>query len=445
MSEVRVLCAESKKIAVVGGGVSGLTAAWALSKIHEVTLFESADYLGGHANTVTAGDGDCPPVDTGFVVFNELNYPFFTSLLNSLGVRTLATSMSFGVSVDNGAFEYSSSSLPKSLLDYSKLRSERFRTLIAGILRLYNPLQIRKWDVDPTVTIGEYLRLRGFKDRFIKDHVLPMTAAIWSASLGDAEAYPVGAFIDFFNNHRLLSLFNRPSWKTIAGGSKEYIKRLVADGNFEFLLNCRITQVRRSSKNVVLQSEDGSELRFEEVIFACHADSVLKLLNDASSKEREILGSFRYSDNEAVLHSDSRLMPLDKQCWSSWNYVSDNSASNSDAPVNVTYWMNKLHGFDVDKQLFVTLNPNRKIKGSAVIYRTRYAHPIVGVDSVESARQSIAIQGQNNTWFCGAYLGAGFHEDGVQSGLWVANKLGFSSQSLPLGQYSRLPHTYERM
>ena len=439
------MCAERKKIAVVGGGVSGLTVAWALSKIHEVTLFESADYLGGHANTVTAGGGDSPPVDTGFVVFNELNYPFFTSLLSSLDVRTLATSMSFGVSLDNGAFEYSSSSLPKSLLDYSKLRSERFRNLIAGILRLYNPLRVRKWAVDPTLTIGEYLRFRGFKDSFIKDHVLPMTAAIWSTSLEDAEAYPVGAFVDFFNNHRLLSLFNRPSWKTIAGGSKEYIKRLVNDGNFTFFLNCRITRVRRSTKKVVLQSEDGSERSFEEVIFACHANSVLKLLSDASNKEREVLGSFKYSDNEAVLHSDSQFMPSDRQYWSSWNYVSDNTASNSDEPVHVTYWMNKLHGFDVDKQFFVTLNPTRKIAGSAVIYRTRYAHPIVGVDSLESARQSIAIQGQNHTWFCGAYLGAGFHEDGVQSGLWVANKLGFASQNLPLVQYTRLPDTYERM
>ncbi len=439
------MCAESKKIAVVGGGVSGLTAAWALSKIHEVTLFESADYLGGHANTVIAGDGDSPPVDTGFVVFNELNYPFFSSLLSSLGVQTLATSMSFGVSVDNGAFEYSSASLPKSLLNYPKLRSKRFRALIAGILRLYNPLQLHRRAVDPTLTIGEYLRRCGFKDSFIKDHVLPMTAAIWSTSLEDAEAYPVGAFFDFFNNHRLLSLFNRPSWKTIAGGSKEYIKRLVNDGNFKCLLNCRITKVRRSDKKVVLQSEDGSERNFEEVIFACHADSVLELLSDVSSKEREILGSFAYSDNEAILHSDSRLMPLDKQYWSSWNYVSDNTASNSDAPVHVTYWMNKLHGLDVDKQFFVTLNPIRKIKDSTVIYRTRYAHPIVGVDSVQSARQSIAIQGQNHTWFCGAYLGAGFHEDGVQSGLWVANKLGFSSRALPSVQYSRLPDTYERM
>ena len=438
------MCVERKRIAVVGGGVSGLTVAWALSKTHEVTLFESADYLGGHANTVTAVDGNSPPIDTGFVVFNELNYPFFTSLLSLLNVPTLATSMSFGVSVDNGAFEYSSSSLPKSLLNYSMLRSKRFRTLISGILRLYNPLQVRKLAVDPTLTIGEYFRLRGFKERFIKDHVLPMTSAIWSSSLKNAEAYPVGAFIDFFDNHRLLSLFNRPSWKTIAGGSKEYIKRLVDDGNFNFLLNCRITQVKRSSSKVVLQSLDGSERIFEEVIFACHADTVLQLLSDASSEEKKILGTFNYSDNEAVLHSDSRLMPSDKQHWSSWNYVSNNGVSNSDAPVHVTYWMNKLHGFEVEKQFFVTLNPTRSIADGAVIYRTRYTHPIVGLDSVESARQSIFIQGQNHTWFCGAYLGAGFHEDGVQSGLWVANKLGFSSQNLPTVQYNRLPNTYGR-
>ena len=431
-----------KRIAVIGAGISGLTAAWSISKTHNVTLFEEKGYLGGHANTVDVPGNSKTGIDTGFVVFNEQNYPSFTALLKLLDVQTQSTSMSFAVSLDNGSFEYSSSTILRSLFNLSNLNSKRFKDLVTGLVKLYGPSGLSESASMSEQPIGEFLRCQGFSESFIQDHVLPMTAAIWSSSIEDAARYPVGPFFAFFKNHRLLSLFQRLSWKTISGGSRNYIQNIENDGDFETKLNCKVVRVERSDRIIRTFFKNGLSQEFDEVVFANHGDTVLKILNEPSREEREILGRFKYSKNIAVLHEDKTFMPTNRKLWSSWNYLRKNTSDVEKSPIFVTYWMNKLHQFEFKRQFFVTLNPVEKVSDRFAFYETEYSHPIINLESVQASSLSRKIQGRNRSWFCGAYLGAGFHEDGVQAGLWVANQLGSKKiDSIPTN-YSRLPDTY---
>ena len=433
------------KIAVIGAGIAGLSAAWGLSRKHEVTLYEQNNYLGGHSNTVDVNVGaDSIPVDTGFIVFNPPNYPYLVNLFKHLDVETVKTSMSFGVSLQSGNFEYAGSDLNGLFAQRSNIFKPRFWRMIKDLRRFYTsaPLYLESLEkLGDRKSIGELLKEHHYSATFIEQHLIPMAAAIWSTSLDDIRAYPADAFIRFFANHGLLELGERPLWHTVKGGSREYVKRLVADTRFKDSIKRAACEVRRESNQVIVKDVSGQCAHFDEIILATHADEALGLLTDPSRMEREVLGKFKYSDNDAVLHEDTRLMPKRRAAWSSWNYLQfDGEPANR--PLCVSYWMNRLQGLKTDHDIMVTLNPAIEPASSKVHGRFNYTHPIFDEATSQSQLLSAEIQGANRTWFCGSYLGHGFHEDAVESGLWVADQ-----HECPVNwhvdeRFPRLPQSY---
>lgn len=414
-----------RRIAVVGSGISGLSAAWLLSRSADVVLYEAEGRPGGHSNTVLAPSGDREiPVDTGFIVYNDRNYPNLVALFDHLSVPTLASSMSFSASIDGGAFEYSGSGLQGLLGQKSNLLRPRFWTMLSDILRFYKeaPALLERPEL-ATVSLGDYLASSRYGASFIEDHLLPMGAAIWSTTASEMRLYPLHAFIRFFVNHGLLSLNDRPRWRTVSGGSREYVKRILADFSGELRFGQPVKTIRRDAFGVELTDAAGHADRFDDVVLATHADQSLKLLADADQAERETLGAFEYTRNLAVLHSDPRLMPKRRQVWSSWNYLSEPSATGNNA-LCVTYWMNHLQSLDPARPLFVTLNPCREIDPESIIQTFDYEHPLFDLKANAAQRRLWRLQGRRRTWFCGAYFGSGFHEDGLQAGLAVAETLG---------------------
>ncbi|PPJ48367.1 FAD-dependent oxidoreductase [Rhizobium sp. KAs_5_22] len=414
-----------RRIAVVGSGISGLSAAWLLSRSAEVVLYEAEDRPGGHSNTVLARSGDRDiPVDTGFIVYNDRNYPNLVALFDHLSVPTLPSSMSFAASIDGGAFEYSGSGLKGLLGQKSNLLRPRFWSMLKDVLRFYKeaPALLSRAEL-ASVSLGDYLASSGYGASFIDDHLLPMGAAIWSTTAGEMRLYPLHAFIRFFSNHGLLSLDDRPKWRTVAGGSREYVKRILADFSGELRLGQPVQRIRRDKFGVELTDASGHADRFDHIVLATHAEQSLKLLSDADAAERETLGAFEYTRNVAVLHSDPRLMPKRRQVWSSWNYIAEGDDAGNKA-LCVTYWMNLLQSLDPARPLFVTLNPCRAIDPEHVIQTFDYEHPLFDLKANAAQRRLWQLQGRRNTWFCGAYFGSGFHEDGLQAGLAVAEALG---------------------
>lgn len=414
-----------RRIAVVGSGISGLSAAWLLGQNADVVLYESERRPGGHSNTVlapsTAGD---VPVDTGFIVYNDRNYPNLVALFDHLKVPTLASDMSFSASLDGGAFEYSGSGLKGLIGQKTNLLRPRFWSMVSDVLRFYKeaPGLLQRPDL-ADVSLGDYLASSRYGASFIEDHLLPMGAAIWSTTAGEMRLYPLHAFIRFFANHGLLSLDDRPRWRTVDGGSREYVKRVLADFSGELRLGRSVRQIRRDALGVELTDGEGHVERFDHVVIATHADQALRMLGDADAAERETLGAFEYTQNVAVLHSDPALMPKRRQVWSSWNYIADRGDEDGKA-LCVTYWMNRLQSLDPARPLFVTLNPSRAIDPRHVIKVMDYAHPLFDLKAIAAQRRLWQIQGNRHTWFCGAYFGSGFHEDGLQAGLAVAEALG---------------------
>lgn len=407
------------QIAVVGSGISGLSAAWLLSKHHAVTLFEADARLGGHANTVEAGG---VPVDTGFIVFNEKNYPNLTALFRHLGVQSEPTEMSFSVSLDGGRFEYSGSGLAGLLAQPSNLARGRFWSMLRDLRRFYRDAPDDIGSLG-NLSLADYLALRGYGAAFRDDHLYPMAAAIWSTPVGDIGAYPARAFIRFFHNHGLLKLSGRPLWRTVRGGSRAYVQRLVEDYQGRIALSRPIARVIRSNLHVELVDAEGRAERFDHVVIATHANQALSMLGEPTSEERKLLGAFGYTQNDAVLHSDESLMPRRRRVWSSWNYLASREAGGA-RRLSVTYWMNRLQGLATERPLFVTLNPLREPNPASLICRERYAHPRFDAGAMQAQEQLWGLQGARRTWFCGAYFGAGFHEDGLQAGLAVAEALG---------------------
>ncbi|WP_304217386.1 NAD(P)/FAD-dependent oxidoreductase [Phenylobacterium aquaticum] len=408
------------RVAVVGGGIAGLSSAWMLSQTRDVVLFEADGRIGGHANTVDAPGTKGPvPVDTGFIVFNEANYPNFTALLKHLGVASIAADMALSVSLDDGAFEYSSNAI---FAQKRNVFSARFWNMLRDVTRFYRtgPKDLAELEA-PLTSLDDYLAQKGYCQAFRDDHLLPQAAAIWSTPLSDIRDYPAAALIRFFQNHGMMTVFGRGLWRTVAGGSRAYVTPLKAAFAGEIRTGTRIVGIRRDADSVTLRDAQGRVERFDEVVIATHGDQALALLEDAAPQERNLLAAFRYSRNHAVLHTDPALMPRRRRAWTAWNHIGSRARP---AEGCVTYWMNDLQSLKDAPDLFVTLNPTREIAPEAVVHTDVYDHPLFDAAAIDAQRRLWSLQGVRRTWFCGSYFGHGFHEDALQSGLAVAEALG---------------------
>lgn len=417
-----------KKIAIIGSGISGLTAGFLLHRLHDITLFEAAPALGGHTATVeVTQNGRNYAVDTGFIVFNDRTYPNFLKLLARIGVASQPAEMSFSVKSPEG-LEYNGHNLDTLFAQRSNLLSPRFYRFVAEILRFNR--QARAWLAGRSAvgqspaeqTLGEFLQTGGFSDYFARHYILPMGAAIWSSTLADMRAFPLGFFLRFFQNHGLLDVANRPQWYVIPGGSRQYLGPLTAGWQQQIRLACPVQGIRRLADGVVIQSPEGEET-FDEVILACHSDQALRLLQDASVQEQTILGAMPYQANEVWLHTDVNCLPTRRKAWASWNYQLD---TDEQARPLVSYNMNILQGLDSPSPFCVSLNPAGKVDESQVLRRFVYDHPVFNLAAIEAQKARAEICGQRHTHFCGAYWYNGFHEDGVRSALDVAQRFGAS-------------------
>jgi predicted NAD/FAD-binding protein len=407
-----------QSIAVIGSGIAGLSAAWLLSRAHRVMLYEKEQRLGGHSNTVEALG---VPVDTGFIVYNEANYPNLMALFDYLGVATKRSDMSFGVSLNGGAQEYSTVGTSAFLNGGKNLLRPRFWSMTWDLLRFYGHTRNHPPNPhDETVSLGDYLAGRHYGEPFQRDHLLPQAAAIWSASLNEIQHYPACAFVRFFENHGLLKLKGRPKWRTVDGGSRAYVKKISESFAPHARIGAQVVGVRRDSEGAWVRTADGDAQFYDRVVIAAHADEALAMLDDPSAEERTLLGAFRYSKNLAVLHSDPALMPRQQALWASWNYVGENP----EGGCVVSYWMNNLQKFETPKPVFLTLNPQNMPCEDLTYSRHDYEHPLFNAESLRAQRQLWRLQGKHSTWFCGAYFGAGFHEDGLQAGLAAAESAG---------------------
>lgn len=406
----------ARHIAVIGSGISGLSAGWLLSSRHRVTLFEAESRLGGHSHTVEAAGA---PVDTGFVVYNDVTYPNLAALFAHLGVVTKASDMSFSVSLDDGRLEYAGTGWAALFAQGSNTFRPRFWHMLRDLLRFYReaPRDLASLD---TLSLADYLEHAHYGAAFREDHLYPMAAAIWSTPVAEIGRYPAASFIRFCETHGLLKLFDRPIWRTVDGGSRSYVQKLAAAID-EINTGCPVRSIRRTGRGIEITDASGAMRPFDHVVIATHADQALRLLADPSGEERRLLGAFRYTSNDAVLHRDSNLMPRRRRVWSSWNYLAGTSRVPKPA---VTYWMNRLQGIDPRTPLFVTLNPHREPTPDSVVAHMSYRHPIFDEQAILAQRKLWALQGLRSTWYCGAYFGAGFHEDGLQAGLAVAEVLG---------------------
>ncbi|TAJ90677.1 MAG: FAD-dependent oxidoreductase [Reyranella sp.] len=409
------------KIAVIGAGVSGLGAAWLLSRRHDVVVYERENRFGGHSCTVEAPTKQGrQPVDVGFIVFNERNYPNLVALFDHLGVPTEPSDMSFAVSLDEGGFEYASS-FAGYFAQRGNLARPSFLRMTHDILR-FNRMAPQLLDKaeDLDFTIGNFIDQSGFGDAFRDRYLVPMAACIWSTPPGRMLDYPAQTFARFFNNHGLLTIGPQLQWRTVSGGSRSYVERIVAPLRARARLATPASAVRRTAGGVDVRDAGGQWDHFDRLVMACHADQALSLLTDADQTERDLLGRFAYSSNEVWLHGDESLMPKRRNVWASWNYVADSRSR--DSHVSVTYWMNRLQNLPDGTPLFVSVNPGRA--PTAAYSRFSFEHPMYDAAAIRAQRELHRIQGVRGTYFCGSYCGYGFHEDALSAGLDVAEQLG---------------------
>lgn len=413
-----------KKIAIIGGGISGLASAWLLSQHHQVTLFEAAPRLGGHARTVLAGRNGDQPVDTGFIVFNYANYPLLTGMFRDLEVPVVKSEMSFGVSLGQGRLEYALQSGNTLFGQRSNLFRPTFYSMLRDILRFFADAE-GKVSGRADLTIEALLAELDLGQPFREQFLYPICGAIWSTPASGIGAFPAEALIRFLRNHALMSVNGQHQWWTVKGGSISYVSRLTAAlsaRGVTLRTGAPVKAVSRNQAGVTVQAYGSAGEAFDQVILACHADQTLALLSDASPEERAALGAVRFQDNRTVLHRDARFMPVRRRCWSSWVYLSD-SVSAQDTSVGVTYWMNRLQGIPQADPLFVTLNPTRDILPEAIYDEVTFRHPVFDHAALNAQTALWAMQGTRNTWYAGAWLRNGFHEDGFASAHRVASQL----------------------
>ena len=409
-----------KNIAIIGSGVSGLTAAYLLSKKHNVTVFEKNDYIGGHTATVDIEKGgQSYVIDTGFIVFNDKTYPNFLALLAEIGIGKEATEMSFSVHNCQTGMEYNGHNLNTLFAQRSNLFKPKFWILVKEILR-FNKLCKSIFEqntYEPGLTLGQFLKANHFNAFFAEHYILPMGAAIWSSSLSQMEDFEFRFFVQFFHNHGLLNVADRPQWYVIPNGSRSYLTPLCKPFQNNIKLNAKLTGITRNDSKVQLTFNDTEIQIFDEVVIACHSDQALSLLSDASEDEKEILSAMPYSENSVVLHTDTALLPDREAAWASWNYQLSDDRSKA---ASVTYNMNILQGVQSEHTFCVTLNQKDEIDPKKILREFVYHHPIFSSESIKAQKQRDVICGQQHTHFAGAYWHNGFHEDGVRSGVEVA-------------------------
>jgi len=411
------------RIAIIGSGIAGLTCAHLLARQHAVTVFEAADWVGGHTHTVDVNwGGQQYALDTGFIVFNDWTYPHFIRLLEHLGVASRPTQMSFAVHDPASGLEYNGHDLDTLFAQRRNLLSPGFWGMLRDILR-FNRQALADLDnrrIEEDTTLGSYLRTHGYGRRFINHYIVPMGSAIWSMSRADMLGFPLQFFVRFCRNHGLLSVNQRPQWRVIEGGSRSYVAPLCQPFAERIRRNCPVARVTRDPDGVTVISAAGTE-RFDKVVFACHSDQALALLATPSADERAVLGTLTYASNDVVLHTDTRLLPRRRKAWASWNYRLGGAEQ---APAALTYNMNILQGIDAPVTFCVSLNQTAQIDPAQVLARFSYSHPQYSLAALAAQARQGELQGRQHSYYCGAYWGNGFHEDGVLSALKVAEYFG---------------------
>lgn len=408
------------KIAIVGSGISGLSAAYFLSRKHDIVLFERETRLGGHSRTITVRHGDrIIPVDTGFIVFNERNYPNLTPFFKELGVPVKNSDMTYALSVGGGQFEWGAQNLNTVFGQRRNILDPSFYRLFSEVAR-FNKGAESAVSRTPGMSLGELIDELGLSERFKQLYLLPMSGAIWSSPPSRMLDFPASVFVQFFRNHGLLAMSGQPQWKTVDGGSQEYVSRILKVLGNRVRTASPVVEVERTSGRANLRLSNGETHTFDHVVLACHSDEALSLLSDRSDSEARLLGAIKYQKNDAYLHSDPKFMPRRRRCWASWNYQSDGKGT--EPKVAVTYWMNRLQGIDESYPVFVTLNPAGKVPDEKLFDRHVFHHPVFDNSAVLAQKGLGQIQGDHNTWYCGAYMRHGFHEDGLVSALRVVER-----------------------
>jgi len=416
------------KIAIIGSGVSGLICGYHLSKQHDVSMFEANDYIGGHTATIDVEcEGKPWKIDTGFIVFNDHTYPQFQGLMDTLGVKYQPTEMSFSVTNESTGLVYNGNTVATLFAQKRNLINPKFWGLIRSILRFNKRCKAlnKAGNIDPNKTVGEFLAEEKFNQFFAENYILPMGAAIWSASLGEIESFPLRFFIQFFDNHGLLNVADRPQWFSIRGGSNQYVPKLTEGFEDNIHLSKPVMKVSREAEGICLSFESGEKQVFDEVVFACHSDQALEMLDQPTRAQQEILSSIPYRENEVILHTDKRLLPEIPQAVASWNY---HLSGVRDQPASVTYSMNILQCLpEGAPQFCVTLNKTQEIDSSEVLATFKYSHPVFSREMVAAQQRREEICGVEGVHFCGAYWYSGFHEDGVRSALDVCKRFEVSA------------------
>lgn len=412
-----------RNIAIVGTGISGLGIAYLLYPYHNIKIYEKNDYIGGHSRTININTQDGKiAVDTGFIVFNKRNYPLLSSLFAHLNVEIEESDMSFGVSIDRGWLEYGTMSLKNIFVQKSNILNLRFLGMIKDILK-FNKNARSYLECDPAITLKDCLEELKLGQWFQKYYLLAMGGAIWSTPISSILEFPAKTFIRFFENHGLLTINDHPQWYTVKNGSKEYIKCLTAKFADNILLNCGVTKVVRKEDKVVVYDDKGGIENYDQIIFACHADQVLKIIENPSEKELNILSNFTYHSNRVVVHGDTSFMPKRQGAWASWVYLSENQ-NNHNSHISLSYWMNNLQTLKTNTPIIATLNPTRQPLKNLIYDEYWFEHPVFNTSAIKAQEHIEDIQGNNRFWFCGAYQRYGFHEDGLWSAVKVAEKMG---------------------
>ncbi len=412
------------RVAIVGSGVAGLVCAHRLRRDHSITLFEADARIGGHVHTVDVElDGAPYAVDTGFIVYNEQNYPGFTRLLAELGVATRPSDMSFSVSCERSGIEWGSRGLGSLLADPRNLGRPRFLRMLRDLRRFFGEAPELLASEAPKLSLADWLGSGGYSRDFVDLYLIPMGAAIWSADPERFLRFPARAFVRFFANHGLLAARGAPPWRVVAGGSRSYVEALVEPFRHRVRTATPVRRIRRTADGVELRTDADVE-HFDRVVLAVHSDQALAMLDDANDLERSVLGAIRYQENDAVLHTDASLMPRHVRAWSSWNYRVPANAGEVPSRALVTYDMKRLQGLRASEQLLVTLNATERIDPSRVVAKIAYHHPIFDTDAMAAQQLHAEIDGRGGVHFAGAYWGWGFHEDGLQSAIAVCERIG---------------------